>query len=318
MDNDKVYVYLENNEKTIILNTDKNLNLSDNLETLKALLLEKLNSTVSIGVGNVYQNINGIRASYKDAHDALRYKVIAGNNNIINYNDISYLKSENFIVSDDFWDTFRFYIKAGLQSKALEHLDAFFDGYKQSNAATKISSIRVYTVHILASVMSTINEMDIDKHQAAEDNIDYFGNVFKIETLPEMYEYIQDKIKLAMEQIKSVHSKKENNIISDVRKLIDENYSDPDISLTNISKEYFVSISHLSRIFKKETGLTFIKYLNKVRMESAVKMLNETSLRAYQIAHAVGIQDPHYFGTCFKKYTGMTVNDFRKFAKNSE
>ena len=216
------------------------------------------------------------------------------------------------------WDTFKFYVKAGLQNKALVHLDEFFEEYKLSNAAAKISSLRVYAVRILAAVMSTISEMDAEKYQAAEDNIDYFGSVFKIETLPEMQEYIQNKIKISMEQIKNLHSKNENNIISAVREFIDENYSDPDISLTGISKEYFVSISHLSRIFKKETGLTFIKYLNKVRMESAVKMLNETSLRAYQIADAVGMQDPHYFGTCFKKYTGMTVNDFRKSIANSD
>lgn len=315
--NDAVYVFLENNEKTIILNTDNTLDLSENLEPLKAILLDKLSSTVSVGVGNVYKNINGIRLSYKDAQDALRYKVIAGNNNIINYNDISYLKSEDLVISTDFWDTFKFYVKAGMQNKALDHLDAFFDEYKQSNAAAKISSLRVYAVHILAAVMSTINEMDIDKYQAIEDNIDYFGNVFKIETLPEMKEYIQEKVKMALEQIKNVHNKKESNIIFAVRNYIDNNYSAPEISLTNISKEHFVSISHLSRIFKKETGLTFIKYLNKIRMESAVKMLNETELRAYQIAEAVGIQDPHYFGTCFKKYTGMTVNDFRKSGNNS-
>ncbi len=317
-DNELVFVFQENDEKTIILNTDKMIDLSDNLEPLKALLLEKLNSTVSIGVGNAYRNINGIRASYKEAQDALRYKLIAGNNNIINYNDISYLKSEDLVISNDFWDTFKFYVKAGLQNKALVHLDEFFEEYKLSNAAAKISSLRVYAVRILAAVMSTISEMDAEKYQAAEDNIDYFGSVFKIETLPEMQEYIQNKIKISMEQIKNLHSKNENNIISAVREFIDENYSDPDISLTGISKEYFVSISHLSRIFKKETGLTFIKYLNKVRMESAVKMLNETSLRAYQIADAVGMQDPHYFGTCFKKYTGMTVNDFRKSIANSD
>jgi two-component system response regulator YesN len=47
-------------------------------------------------------------------------------------------------------------------------------------------------------------------------------------------------------------------------------------------------------------------------MEKAMKLLRETDMKAYQIAEHVGIVDPHYFGICFKKYTGVSVNDFKK------
>jgi two-component system response regulator YesN len=52
-------------------------------------------------------------------------------------------------------------------------------------------------------------------------------------------------------------------------------------------------------------------------MDLAVSLLGQTDLKAYEIAERIGIQDPHYFSICFKKYTGMSVNDYRKSTGNS-
>jgi two-component system response regulator YesN len=71
-------------------------------------------------------------------------------------------------------------------------------------------------------------------------------------------------------------------------------------------------MSYLSRIFKQETGHNFVEYLTAMRMEKAVKLLKETDMKSYQVAEAVGIVNPHYFGICFKKWTGMSVSDFKK------
>ena len=91
-----------------------------------------------------------------------------------------------------------------------------------------------------------------------------------------------------------------------------QNLSNSEISLSNSAKEFFLNVSYLSRIFKQETGQTFVEYLTKARMEKAIKLLKETDLKAYQIAENVGIVDPHYFGICFKKYTNMSINDFKR------
>jgi two-component system response regulator YesN len=40
--------------------------------------------------------------------------------------------------------------------------------------------------------------------------------------------------------------------------------------------------------------------------------LGTTDMRAYEIAALVGMPDAHYFGQCFKRFTGMTVNEYRQ------
>ncbi|MNP57431.1 putative response regulatory protein [compost metagenome] len=79
---------------------------------------------------------------------------------------------------------------------------------------------------------------------------------------------------------------------------------------------FYLNPSYLSRTFKKEVGTNFIEYLTTVRVERAISLLKEQDLKAFEIAKAVGISDSNYFSTCFKKYTGVSVSDYRKTIKS--
>ncbi len=72
------------------------------------------------------------------------------------------------------------------------------------------------------------------------------------------------------------------------------------------SKNYF------STQFKKELGLSFVDYLNKVRLEHAKILLKSTGYMTYEISELVGYSEYRYFGTLFKKYTGKTPSEYRE------
>ena len=73
-----------------------------------------------------------------------------------------------------------------------------------------------------------------------------------------------------------------------------------------------MSTSYFSNIFKSQTGETFIEALTKKRMETAKKLIENTSKKSYEIAGEVGFSDPHYFSIAFKKYTGLTPTEYAK------
>ena len=64
--------------------------------------------------------------------------------------------------------------------------------------------------------------------------------------------------------------------------------------------------------FAKETGITFSNYLRQVRMEKAKELLENTTMKNYEIAEKVGFSDPHYFGISFKKMTGYTPTEYAR------
>lgn len=69
---------------------------------------------------------------------------------------------------------------------------------------------------------------------------------------------------------------------------------------------------YLSRRFKQTTGRTPLEYLTSIRMEYAKKRLEDSMLKIYEISGELGYLTADHFTRVFKKYTGMTPNQYRK------
>ena len=65
-------------------------------------------------------------------------------------------------------------------------------------------------------------------------------------------------------------------------------------------------------IFKRDTGITINDYITKIRMEKAIEMLKDPSVKLYDICYAVGYSDPSYFSKVFKKYTGLSPKQYKE------
>lgn len=87
------------------------------------------------------------------------------------------------------------------------------------------------------------------------------------------------------------------------------------LSLEDISAEFGVSSSYFSRIFREETGVTFVAYRTILRMEKAAALLTVPGNSISSIAFEVGYNDATHFIRTFKKHTGMSPSDYRKQEK---
>ena len=93
---------------------------------------------------------------------------------------------------------------------------------------------------------------------------------------------------------------------------IKDNYQDPTLSLQRITNHLSVSVSYFSSIFKSYTGVTFVDFLTRLRINKAQELLITTDMKNYEIADQVGYDDPGYFSSAFKKFTGMKPSDYRR------
>ena len=67
-------------------------------------------------------------------------------------------------------------------------------------------------------------------------------------------------------------------------------------------------------MFKKETGQTFINYLNNYKIERSKDLLKNTNKTLLDISLEVGFNNQSYYSTIFKKYTNMTPQEYRETA----
>lgn len=104
----------------------------------------------------------------------------------------------------------------------------------------------------------------------------------------------------------------ETSLGSDAVQYVYRNYRNPDLSLSMISETLHVSSSYLSRIMRKETGMSFSEFLTKVRMETAISILNSCpEISMLKVSEDTGYRNQHYFCKVFRQYTGQTSTEYR-------
>lgn len=108
------------------------------------------------------------------------------------------------------------------------------------------------------------------------------------------------------------------SVITKAKKYIEDNYSDPCISLNSIAEYVYLNPAYFSKLFKRETGITYMDFLTCFRMEKARYFLLETNSKVSDIGVAVGYPNPQYFATLFRKITGRTPVEYREGKKRSD
>jgi len=98
------------------------------------------------------------------------------------------------------------------------------------------------------------------------------------------------------------------------RNYIDKHYWNPELCLEDAASELQISPGYLSRLMKRETGFSFVEYLNRVRVKKATLLMSDPSAKAFEVAERVGYRSQHYFSRAFKKVTGSSPTDHRKGA----
>lgn len=88
------------------------------------------------------------------------------------------------------------------------------------------------------------------------------------------------------------------------------------IKISNIANHVQLSESHLSKIFRNKTGSSPIDYFISLKMQEAIRLLTNKSLRIKEVAFALGYEDPFYFSRLFKKHIGSSPGTFVRTIKS--
>ncbi|MDO7787332.1 response regulator transcription factor [Desulforamulus aquiferis] len=94
-------------------------------------------------------------------------------------------------------------------------------------------------------------------------------------------------------------------------KYIHDNFKQK-LPLQEVSSYLFLNPQYFSRIFKKEVGVSYIDYVNKLKIEHACKLLETTNYPAYRISSECGFTDPSYFNRVFVQQMNMTPKAYRR------
>ena len=86
-------------------------------------------------------------------------------------------------------------------------------------------------------------------------------------------------------------------------------------TVTDVANAAGITYSHLKTVFMRDMGISIIAYRNLARVRMVEQMLSLDGVTLEEAGEAVGVHDPAYLSRMFRKYTGMSVLEYRRMQK---
>lgn len=83
------------------------------------------------------------------------------------------------------------------------------------------------------------------------------------------------------------------------------------LTVEDMANRYHLSTSHFSSLFRKATGMPPIDYFIHLKMQRACQLLYANESKIKTIAIELGYEDPYYFSRLFKKYMGISPEQYK-------
>ncbi|MBQ4517056.1 MAG: response regulator [Clostridia bacterium] len=158
------------------------------------------------------------------------------------------------------------------------------------------------------------NNIQIDKNYG----LGYFQErLNRIKTNKEVREFLMAYFNQLADNNINLEEERDKMIIFRAKRFIERNYS-KEISAGDVAEYVGISTAYFSRLFHKVLHQTFVDYVTNLRITQSEKLLKESNYKIIEISEMVGFRSNTYFNSLFKKKTGMTPIEYRKYFKDSE
>lgn len=288
--------------------------LSDTIEEMEGILREYEHVRYYGGIGEGVCRLTEIPHSFETASHAFAHRYFTDKSEFRIYREserIGTYKEDDFSISSvdpGLMDRSRVsgFLHKGTVQEVGYFIGELFDNIGEN--ALRSNLLRQYiATDVYFAVAAFLESLGCDRNEIEPFNVAE-GDIRDTDST---VTYLSEILKKAITVRDKNVTNKYNDIIDEVKKYIDENYSDAEMSLNKLASHVNFSPNHLSMIFSGQTGMTFIKYLTDLRIEKAKELLRCSSKRSVDISTEVGYKDPHYFSYLFKKTVGVTPTQYR-------
>lgn len=263
---------------------------------------------LTIGVGNEYERVFELGLSYKDAVNAIHYRIITGCGTIIYRHKLLSVTNLSETEKNNYISKF---------SKAIETFNLFdftttlnqlFYNAQESFPLFDVIGIIDKICHLLVNIDFSFDDAEYSLEEICCHIHDSIENALTLTSLKNaVLKHVTYIFEFILHAIKNQSTKP----IRSVLKYIEENYN-KSIHLDDCAQLVSLNPAYLSNIFKKETGENFVDYLNNYRIEKSKELLKYSNITISEIAFSSGFPDARYYSKIFKKLIGITPKDYKK------
>ncbi|NQX58112.1 AraC family transcriptional regulator [Paenibacillus qinlingensis] len=258
--------------------------------------------------------IAGVRDLYMETLAASQYRLFAGWGSVIDFAEAKDLDVRQLRYplhkEEQLTDALMLGHMEDVRSICMTMLDTM-EGYSYKSFHLTVFRL-FFAIHMVVDTLEKASgyEFDIPFH-------DLFAHLSEQERLADMKEAFAALFDRIEDKLGEKKNAKYDELIRIITQMIAAQYMREDLSLDTIAEALNMSPVYLGRLIKKYTSKTLTDFINEYRMEKAQELLRETDKLIVVIAEETGFASNSYFGKVFKKYQGITPNEYRLRTRNA-
>lgn len=268
---------------------------------------EVMGISVSVGIGKWVRRPEQLLISHDTAEKAIQYRYLLGEGLLL---DMEEMKPEQNISLEKYLNDLSEAIKAGAQENAEKAMGDIEEAVK--GAMVEKSRACMYLQQVIRTIDRICEDVSADMEKILKGRDMLLQQVTEQKSFGRACDVVREYVMKMFKMLTDMNSSSGQRQARMAVEYIQKNYMNPNLSLNDICSYLNISTSYFSTIFKEMTGETFTEVLIRTRMEKAKELLENTTMKNYEIAEKVGFSDPHYFGISFKKMTGITPTEYAR------
>jgi YesN/AraC family two-component response regulator len=282
--------------------------LRSSLLTLQKEVGKVMNNTITIGVGNCYDNISGLSTSFSEAKEALANRIIMGSGNILFLHDYSDNESKYYYPYQIETHILNF-LKLGSKEELFNAIDELLLEIRNHNVISPDNIVQIF-VQLIGNTVKFLVEMNINVGNIFGSDYNIYQKLAAKETLDDIRIWLTGFYSGILQYMSSSCDMCKTSATDKVMDYLHKNYR-ANIDTTSIATNTGLGYSSIGRIVRNKTGKNVLEYINGLRIEEAKRLLRQTNMNVADIALNVGYNNDQSFSRFFKKFEGVTPGEFR-------
>jgi len=298
-----IQIPLQNKYGIVVVHLTHEITLKVSLQQLEQVL-SSLKENFNVYYGQLYEDLDKIKHSYIEA--------------LIACDDLTQEVTERFIPYRG--EAFKYHyfleypvemetkwvhsINQGTVDVAIHSMKQIINFLQENKYHGE--EVKVYSYYLINLIMKTAGTLEFPREKIQ------LKQLTEHRTLEDLADKLLQLTRLLTQWVQAKREVTRDKFREEIFYYIGQNYRSPELSLEYLAEKYDYSAPYLSKVIKEETGMTFTKYVQDLRLNYIKEKLVETNLPIKDIINQGGYYDVSNFSRKFKKLLGITPGQYRE------
>jgi two-component system response regulator YesN len=276
---------------------------------IRSLFASDAVDAVAVGVSRIHTGIERISAAYREAEEALSYRMALGDRRVIDIDDVQkgpqIDRGQVLRLHDD--------VVKNLMVRNLTAAEDRLAALRSYLIAESASDEYVFLVFIeLANRVSRlVYDLGFEMTEILNvSNFEVIQDLRRADGIEDLSRRLGAFMKSVADRLAVLTDVRHEAVLEESIRYVHEHYQE-NFGLEQAAERAGLSSAYFSKLFREKTGSSFVEYLTNTRVEEAKRLLRSGDLKISDIGVRVGYPNPSYFIRVFTKKTGVSPQRYR-------